>query len=135
MAGVDWDGVAEDYRPVLARIGSPLDFADLLWEVVGELGTSHAYIRPAGHARRGRQWRRSGCSARTWPGTPDGTWRMARVLPGRVLRPAGRCPRWPPRVPRSQPGDILLAVDGRPVDPPTGPGPLLVGSARASRWS
>jgi len=28
-----------------------------------------------------------------------------------------------------QPGDAVVAVDGRPVDPVTGPGPLLVGAA------
>jgi tricorn protease len=47
MSGVDWDGVLGDYRPLLDRIRSAGDFADLLWEVLGELGTSHAYVTAA----------------------------------------------------------------------------------------
>ena len=47
MSGVDWDGVLDDYRPLLDRIRSAGDFADLLWEVLGELGTSHAYVTAA----------------------------------------------------------------------------------------
>ena len=127
MSGVDWDAVAEAYRPVLDRIGSSLDFADLLWEVVGELGTSHAYIRPPvtpgehGHGRPGllgADLSRDG----------DGTWRVARVLPGESSDPRARSPLEAPGA-AVQPGDALLAVDGRPVDPLAGPGPLLVGSA------
>jgi tricorn protease len=47
MAEVDWDGVLDTYRPLLARIRTADDFADLVWEVFGELGTSHAYVRAA----------------------------------------------------------------------------------------
>ena len=98
MSGVDWGAVAEAYRPVLDRIGSSLDFADLLWEVVGELGTSHAYIRPPvtpgehGHGRPGllgADLSRDG----------DGTWRVTRVLPGESSDPRAG-PRWKPRAPR-----------------------------------
>ena len=48
MSGVDWDGVLEQYRPLLDRIRGADDFTDLMWEVVAELGTSHAYIARAG---------------------------------------------------------------------------------------
>jgi tricorn protease len=48
MAGVDWDGVLDAYRPLLDRIAGPRDFADLLAEVLGELGSSHAYGSPGG---------------------------------------------------------------------------------------
>src|SRR5262249_8593135 len=44
MSGVDWDAALERYRPLLDRIASSDDFADLLAEVFGELGTSHAYV-------------------------------------------------------------------------------------------
>ncbi|MBV8463918.1 MAG: PD40 domain-containing protein, partial [Acidimicrobiales bacterium] len=48
MSGVDWDGVISAYRPLLDRIRGANDFTDLLWEVVAELGTSHAYITKSG---------------------------------------------------------------------------------------
>src|SRR3954453_11909903 len=46
MSGVDWDGVLDRYRPVLDRLATHDDLVDLLWEVHGELGTSHAYVTP-----------------------------------------------------------------------------------------
>ena len=44
LADVDWDAVLDSYRPLLDRIAGPADFADVLWEIFGELGTSHAYV-------------------------------------------------------------------------------------------
>ncbi len=127
MAGVDWDAVAGTYRPVLDRLGSALDFADLLWEVVGELGTSHAYIWPRvtpGERGRGRP----GLLGADLSRDLDGIWRVTRVLPGESSDPRARSPLEAPGA-AVQAGDALLAVDGRPVDPAAGPGPLLVGSA------
>jgi tricorn protease len=127
MADVDWDGVADAYRPVLDRIGTPRDFADLLWEVVGELGTSHAYIRPAEPpAKNGNG--RVGLLGADLERTADGTWRIARVLPGESSDPRARSPLAAPGV-AIQAGDVLLAVDGKPVDATAGPGPLLVGAS------
>ncbi len=127
MAGVDWDAVAEEYRPALARVGSPAEFTDLLWEVAGELGSSHAYIRPArppGEDGTGQPGLLGADLARD----PDGSWRITRVLPGESSDPRARSPLAAPGV-LARPGDILLAVDGQPVDPLAGPGPLLVGAA------
>src|SRR6266568_5888365 len=47
MADVDWDGVLAQYEPLLDRIATAEDFADLLHETVAELGSSHAYIMAA----------------------------------------------------------------------------------------
>ena len=46
MNGVDWSAELARYRPLVERLGSTDDFVDLVWEVQGELGTSHAYVRP-----------------------------------------------------------------------------------------
>src|SRR5690606_6912139 len=43
MNGVDWQGVLDRYAPLVERIGAYSELVDLLWEVQGELGTSHAY--------------------------------------------------------------------------------------------
>jgi len=126
MAGVDWPGVLESYRPVLDRIGTPSEFADLLWEVVGELGTSHAYIRPRGTPGGGKG--QVGLLGADLSRDADGRWRIDRVLPGESSDPRARAPLAAPGV-TVRPGDVLLAVDGRPVDPAVGPGPLLVGTA------
>jgi tricorn protease len=124
MNGVDWDAVLERYRPLLDRIASADDFADLLWEVLGELGTSHAYVRGR-HYRTG-QW--MGLLGADLERDDDRLWRVARVLPAETSDPRARSPLAAPGA-RVRIGDAILAVDGRPVDEVTGPGKLLVGSS------
>ncbi|MGV9773982.1 S41 family peptidase [Streptosporangium sp. NPDC003464] len=124
MADVEWEAVLEEYRPLVERVATADDFADLLWEVVGELGSSHAYVdgAPWGHPASdpvgllGADLSRNG----------DGRWQVDRVLPGESSDVHARSPLAVPGV-GIQPGETLLAVDGRPV-PPQGPAPLLVGA-------
>ncbi len=123
MADVDWDAVQDEYRPLLDRITTSSEFIDLLWELFGELGTSHAYARPAG-----------GGDAAAAPGLlgadierSGGAWRVTRVIRGDTSDPRARAPLAAPGAGIAA-GDVLLAVDGRPVGP-DGPGPLLTGAA------
>jgi tricorn protease len=125
MAEVDWDAALADYRPILDRIATPDDFADLVHELVGELGSSHAYVRPA--ARGHGNGQRAGLLGADIEPGPDG-WLVSRVLPGESSDPRARSPLAAPGT-QVGPGDVVLAVDGQPVDPATGPGPLLVGAA------
>ncbi|MFI8187569.1 S41 family peptidase [Streptomyces sp. NPDC085946] len=125
MGGVDWDGVLDRYRPVLERVATHDDLVDLLWEVQGELGTSHAYVIPRGGAGGGA---RQGLLGADLSRHEDGTWRVDRVLPSETSDPQARSPLAAPGV-AVRPGDAIVAVAGRPVDPVTGPAPLLVGTA------
>lgn len=43
MSGVDWKQVYRRYEPLLDRVSCRGELSDLLWEMQGELGTSHAY--------------------------------------------------------------------------------------------
>ncbi|BAJ28378.1 MULTISPECIES: S41 family peptidase [Kitasatospora] len=125
LNGVDWAGVLERYRPLVDRAGSHSDLVDLLWETVGELGTSHAYVLPPGRGTEAA--RRQGLLGADL--VRDGeVWRVARVLPGESSDPRARSPLAAPGA-AVRPGDALLAVNGRPVDPVTGPAPLLAGTA------
>jgi len=129
MGDVDWDAILDTYRPLLDRIAGPTDFADVLWETLGELGSSHAYVR--GKAAEGDGAGGSDevglLGADLEPG-PDGAWRVSRVVPGESSDPRARSPLAAPGA-GIEAGDMLLAVDGQLVDPATGPGPLLVGAA------
>ncbi|MGH3203313.1 MAG: S41 family peptidase [Streptosporangiaceae bacterium] len=123
MADVDWDAVQDEYRPLLDRISTRSEFVDVLWEVFGELGTSHAYAYApdgdtpaAGPGLLGADIERSGDA-----------WRVTRVVPGDTSDPRARSPLAAPGAGIAV-GDVLLAVDGRPVGP-DGPGPLLTGAA------
>jgi tricorn protease len=126
MSGVDWDGVQRDYRPLLDRIRGAADFADLLWELAGETGTSHSYVRPApGPSAKHPPVGQLGADLSR---DPAGRWIVDRILPGESSDPRARSPLTAPGV-AIHPGDELVAVDGLPVDPVRGPWPLLAGTA------
>ncbi|HEV2371144.1 MAG TPA: S41 family peptidase [Streptosporangiaceae bacterium] len=123
MADVDWDAMQDEYRPLLDRITTESEFIDVLWELFGELGTSHAYAYPPGGGTPtgelgllGADIERSGDA-----------WRLTRVVHGDTSDPRARAPLAAPGAGIAA-GDMLLAVDGRPVGP-AGPGPLLMGAA------
>jgi tricorn protease len=131
MSGVDWDGVLAQYRPLLDRIRGANDFTDLMWEVVAELGTSHAYITKSGDDFFGSGGKGSEAVGQLGADVsrdPAGRWLVDRVLPGESSDPRARSPLAAPGV-GVQPGDELVAVDGQPVDPVRGPWPLLAGAA------
>ena len=126
MAEVDWPAVLDEYRPLVGQVASASDFADLLWEVFGELGSSHAYVTEAGGGSG------DGSTAAALLGADlirdsDGGWRIGRVIPGESSDPRARSPLDGPGA-QLKAGDRLVAVDGQPVGS-AGPGPLLVGTA------
>uniref|UniRef100_UPI00261365BC S41 family peptidase n=1 Tax=Trebonia sp. TaxID=2767075 RepID=UPI00261365BC len=131
MSGVDWDGVLAAYRPLLDRVRGGGDFADLLWEVFGELGTSHAYVIPpgTGFSDDGDAPGAVGQLGADVSRDAAGRWIIDRVLPGESSDPRARSPLEAPGV-AVRAGDEILAVDGQPVDRAFGPWPLLTGGAK-----
>jgi tricorn protease len=128
MSGVNWDGVLREYRPLLDRIRAASEFTDLLWEVFGELGTSHAYAFPAGTVMGQEPGEEMGKLGADLSRDAAGAWRVDRVLPGESSDPLARAPLAAPGA-GVRPGDVLVAVDGQPVDPVHGPAPLLADAA------
>jgi tricorn protease len=128
MSGVDWDGVLREYRPLLDRIRTSGDFTDLLWEVFGELGTSHAYAFSAETVLGRDPGADLGKLGADLSRDTDGAWRVDRVLSGESSDPLARSPLAAPGA-GVRPGDVLVAVDGQPVDPVHGPAPLLADAA------
>jgi tricorn protease len=128
MAEVDWDGVLDTYRSLLPGIRTNDDFADLLWEVFGELGTSHAYVIPSPGTRQPASPPVAYLGADLTQAA-DGSWQVARVLPGESSDPRARSPLSAPGAAVSA-GASVLKVDGQAVDPASGPAPLLMGAAR-----
>ncbi|MFI5685969.1 S41 family peptidase [Streptomyces sp. NPDC051636] len=125
MCGIDWDGVLDQYRPLVEQVASPDEFADLLREVLGELGTSHAYVSAARRNEGPPHYQR-------WQGLlganfvrRDAGWTVRRILPGDSSDSKARSPLAGTGI---REGAVLTHVDGRPVDPVAGPYPLLAGS-------
>jgi tricorn protease len=126
MSGVDWPAVVARYRPLVERIATRDDLSELLWEVQGELGTSHAYETPP--ARPVESERRLGHLGADLAPDGDGGWTVTRILPGETSVPGARSPLTAPGVGVAE-GDVVVAVDNGPVDPLFGPGSSLVGAA------
>lgn len=125
MAGQDWDSVHARYRPIVDRLGSHDDLIDLLWELHGELGTSHAYVRPAAVTENGSNGQgRLGADLEF---TGQG-WEITRILAGESSDPLATSPLTRPGA-DARPGDVLLAIDGVELTESRTPSLQLVGAA------
>ncbi|MCH6470601.1 S41 family peptidase [Sinomonas terrae] len=124
MAGRDWTEVRSQYEPLVERLGSHDDLVDLLWEVHGELGTSHAYVTPslASEPDAGGQGRLGG------EFDYHEGWVVRRVLASESSDPLATSPLAAPGA-DVRPGDRILAVDGVPLTSQFGPAMALVGAA------
>jgi tricorn protease len=127
MSGVDWWAVLDRYVPLIGKVATRLEFSDLMWEMQGELGTSHAYelggdYRPAPAYALGHL----GADV-DWDGEA-GVWRFTHVVAGDPWDPEGDSPLRDPGVGVGS-GDRLLAVNGRAVDAACTPPELLVNQA------
>ncbi|MFF8099630.1 S41 family peptidase [Streptomyces sp. NPDC016640] len=125
MCGIDWDAVLEQYRPLVERVASPDEFADLLREVLGELGTSHAYVTAARRSEGPRHYQRRQGLLGANLAPREGGWTVRRILPGDSSDSRARSPLAGTGI---REGAVLTHVDGRPVDPVAGPCPLLAGA-------
>jgi tricorn protease len=127
MAEVDWQSVLQRYLPLCTRVSTRGEFSDLLWEMQGELGTSHAYeyggdyrSRPYyGQGFLGAQFR--------WDAEAKG-YRVGELIIGDPWQPEGTSPLASPGV-DVKPGDLLIAVNGQRLSATLGPAQLLVNQA------
>ncbi|TQK45095.1 tricorn protease [Streptomyces sp. SLBN-118] len=122
MCGIDWEAVLDQYRPLVERVASPDEFADLLREVLGELGTSHAYVTGARRNEGPPHYQRAMGLLGANLVCRDGSWLVSRILPGESSDSKARSPLAGTGI---REGAVLTHVDGRPVDPVTGPYPML----------
>jgi tricorn protease len=129
MSGVDWQTVYQRYLPLLDRVATRAEFSDLLWEMQGELGTSHAYefggdYRPEPHYDQGFL----GADVRYDSETDS--YRIDHIVQGDVWDAAASSPLARPGV-NIRMSDRLLAVGGRRVGRDLSPQALLVNQAEA----
>ncbi|MGW8485716.1 S41 family peptidase [Streptomyces sp. NPDC055886] len=126
MGGRDWGEVLDRYRPLLDGLGCYDDFLDLLWEVHGELGCSHAYVKERPELRG--PVRGQGLLGADLVRNPDGGWQVSRIPRGDAAVDGAVSPLRAPGVDVRE-GDVLTEVGGVLVDPVRGPAPSLAGRA------
>lgn len=125
MGGIDWQAARDRYEPMLERLGSHDDLIDLIWEMQGELGSSHAYAIPP--EQRADADRRQGLLGADLEYRGDG-WRIRRIVPGDASDPHARSPLLAAGV-AARAGDEIVAVDGQRVSRTASPLSFLVGTA------
>jgi tricorn protease len=127
MTSLDWDSVYDQYSPLVDRVATRAELSDLLWEMQGELGTSHAYEQ-GGAYRKSPQYRQ-GFLGVDWEVDPDtGSHRIARIYDGDVWSPRDSSPLARPGL-DVRPGDEVVAINGIAVSRDRTPAALLVNQA------
>jgi tricorn protease len=124
MAGIDWDAAVAKYLPVVDQVASRDDMSDLLWELNGETGSSHAYETPP--AAKPDPLLTPGYLGADLERVGE-RWLVARVTPGDNSARDARSPLTAPGV-GVEAGDEIVAVNGSPVGV-NGPAELLIGTA------
>ncbi|MFC4121012.1 S41 family peptidase [Nonomuraea zeae] len=125
MAGVDWAAVYDRYQPLVERVTTRGEFSDLLWELHGELATSHAF-ESGGEYRPGPDYSQGKLGV-DWD-YHDGVYHIRSVVTGDPWDPAATSPLNRLGV-DVRPGDAVLAINGAPIGAAATPNERLVNQA------
>ncbi|GIX05777.1 MAG: tricorn protease [Candidatus Poribacteria bacterium] len=127
MSGVDWELVYRRYLPLLERVATRTEFSDLMWEMQGELGTSHCY-EMGGDYRPGPNYALGflGADLRYDPETD--AYRIVHIVRGDPWNEEAHTPLGRPGV-NVQEGDLLLAINGQRLSRELPPGAALLNLA------
>ncbi len=127
MSGIDWDAVLRRYEPLLERVRTRSELSDLIWEMQGELGTSHAY-ESGGDRRVPPQYQIGFLGADLhWDAAAAG-YRIDTILRGDPWNRDHDSPLGATGL-GVRSGDVIVAVGGRAVSADVGPSALLVNAA------
>ena len=125
MAGIDWAAIHDRYAPLLSRLSTRGELSDLIWEMNGELGTSHVYERMGDY--RPSPYFHQGFLGAEFTALDDG-YRIDTVLAGDPGNPEASSPLLRPGV-DVRVGDVITAVNGQPVGGTTSVAERLVDQA------
>jgi tricorn protease len=124
MSQVDWNAVWQRYAPLIERVGTRGEFSDLMWEMQGELGTSHAY-EIGGDYRPQPSYPQGFLGADFAFDAAAGAYRVARIIRGAPGERAASSPLLGPGI-NVREGDKLKAINGRKLTGDLVPQELLV---------
>ncbi len=124
MSDIDWDRVYDRYEALLPRVRTRAELSDVIWEMHGELGTSHAY-EIGGDLRRPPEYATGFLGADfSWDEERHG-WRIDRIYRGDSWNRAVDSPLAEPGLQISQ-GDVLVAIGGKRLSAQLSPQQALV---------
>ncbi|HZV91696.1 MAG TPA: PDZ domain-containing protein, partial [Caldimonas sp.] len=127
MSGVDWEAAYRLYAPLVERAATRSDLSDLIWEMQGELGTSHAYEMGGDHRKPPTMaLGHLGCELRF--DAADDSYEIVRIVRGDPWDAGADSPLNAVGV-EAIVGERIVAVGGQRVSHETTPSSLLVHQA------
>ncbi|MGE5339309.1 MAG: S41 family peptidase [Gemmatimonadota bacterium] len=127
MSGVDWDAMYLRYLPLLDLVSTRSELSDLIWELQGELGTSHAYEMGGDH-RKPPQVALGYLGADLRPAADGSSYEIVHIIQGDPWEANADSPLNAIGV-RARVGERIVAVNGQPVSRERPPHALLVHQA------
>jgi tricorn protease len=127
MSGVDWQDIYRQYSPLVERVATRGELSDLIWEMQGELGTSHAYEMGGDH-RKPPQVALGYLAAELEPADERGAFEIAHVVAGDPWEAGADSPLSAVGV-EVREGDRIVAVNGQRTSRERPPQSLLVHQA------
>jgi tricorn protease len=111
MSKIDWELIYQRYKGLVGRIASRDELSDLIWEMQGELGTSHCYEMPREQSRTPAGISLGWLGAKFVFSKSDQTFVIESVVGGDSWIENGTSPLV--KELGLAPGDRLLAIDGQ----------------------
>jgi tricorn protease len=127
MSDIDWDRVYDRYAAVLPRVRTRGELSDLIWEMQGELGTSHAY-EYGGDYRVPPQYQRGFLGADLVWDESRGGYRIERIYRGDSWNREIDSPLAEPGLAVRE-GDLVVAIGGKRLTRDISPDRLLVNAS------
>jgi tricorn protease len=125
MSSVDWNDMLARYAPLLDQVATRGELSDLIWELQGELGTSHAYEMLGDHRKPPELTIGQLAADVAWDGE---AYRLAHIVRGDTWDATSDSPLNAIGV-EAQVAERIVAVNGQLVTRETPPQALLVHQA------
>ena len=110
MSKIDWLSVHDRYLPLVDRVASRSEFSDLVWELQGELSTSHCY-EFGGDYRPGPHYIQGQLGADFSYAETAGGWKLIHIVRGDSWDDRNGSPLEKAGLDIAE-GDVLMAING-----------------------
>ncbi|MEO5698289.1 MAG: S41 family peptidase, partial [Burkholderiaceae bacterium] len=129
MSGIDWQAMYAHYAPLVDRVATRSELSDLIWEMQGELGTSHAYEMGGDH-RKPPPLALGHLGVELRFEAADESYEITRIVEGDAWDAGADSPLNAIGV-EARIGERIVAVNGQRVSAERPPQALLVHQAKA----
>jgi tricorn protease len=113
LHGVDWEGLRNNYEPLVRHVQHRADLTYVIGELIGELNIGHAYVG-GGDYPKAERIPTGLLGARIERDDASGYFVIRKILPGQNWDNSLRSPLTEMGVDANE-GDYILAIDGQPV--------------------